>query len=583
LEAPFVDGELSLSGSLGQAVDADFFLFGVRIANLSAEMGAGVNATAEGTLAYAMPTFGEPMAGQGNGCLSGSLGAGAVLGARVGLGIELPGLWPSVGFNYSLQVPTPEEMLLPGRHALWWTGPSTGWCYPAPQITAVSAVRDLGVVTVSVVGTDLPADLSMVVSPSDQCTAPTQTGASASLVTFTCTRSDPSAVTLTLSFSSSIASNLGGLTASQVSVPASVNAPLSSVVSVSAGYFHTCALLNTGAVKCWGENWSGQLGDGTTTDRYTPVSVSGLDSGVTAISLGGDHSCALLNTGAVKCWGDNFDGQLGDGTTTNRHTPVAVSGLDSGVTAISLGRFHSCALRDTGAVKCWGDNYSGALGDGTTTDRTTPVAVSGLGSGVTAISLGGEHTCALLNSGAVKCWGDNYVGQLGDGTTTNRYTPVAVSGLGSGVTAVSLGAYHSCALVNTGAVKCWGDNNSGQLGDGTQISRYTPVAVSGLGSGVTAISLGWSHSCALLNSGAVKCLGDNDVGQLGDGTTIDRYTPVAASGLGSGVTAVSLGADHSCALVNTGAVKCWGDNSSGQLGDSTTIDRHIPITVLSGN
>ena len=186
--------------------------------------------------------------------------------------------------------------------------------------------------------------------------------------------------------------------------------------AISAGEGHSCALTAGGGVKCWGWNAYGQLGDGTTTDRLLPTDVLGLASGVRAISAGGDHTCALTTSGAVKCWGYNGAGELGDGTTSDSSTPKEVSGLSTGVVAISGGYLHTCALMITGGVKCWGNNPYGTLGDGTTANSPNPVDVSGLTKGVAEISAGATHTCALLSSGRVKCWGSNAHGELGDGT-----------------------------------------------------------------------------------------------------------------------------------------------------------------------
>jgi alpha-tubulin suppressor-like RCC1 family protein len=253
-----------------------------------------------------------------------------------------------------------------------------------------------------------------------------------------------------------------------------------SATAVATGGYHTCAVTSGGGVKCWGDNFYSQLGDGTTTTRLTPVDVSGLTSGVTAVAAS-FHTCAVTSVGGLKCWGWNADGQLGDGTTTTRPTPVDLSGLTSGVTAVATGISHTCAVTSGGGVKCWGNNTYGQLGDGTTTTRLTPVDVSGLTSGVTAVRAAFNHTCAVTSGGGVKCWGCNFVGQLGDGTGTDRLTPVDVSGLTSGVTAVGVGnGSHTCAVTSSGRVQCWGWNVNGQLGDGTTTDSLTPVDVSGL-------------------------------------------------------------------------------------------------------
>jgi alpha-tubulin suppressor-like RCC1 family protein len=281
-----------------------------------------------------------------------------------------------------------------------------------------------------------------------------------------------------------------------------------------------------------GRNSSGQLGDGTTTERYTPTTVTNLSSGVSAVSLGLSYqTCALTTGGGVKCWGYNANGQIGDGTRQNRVNAVEVSGLSSGVVAVALGSSHSCALLETSGVKCWGDNGAGQLGDGTHTERYNPVDVSGLTSGASSISAGVFHTCALLNSGGVKCWGWNGYGQIGTNAPQTQEGPVNVEGLGSQVSSVVSGGYHSCALLNSGGVKCWGYNNYGQLGDGTNTNRNNPVYVSGLTSGVSSIFAGGFHTCAVLINGQLKCWGGNSYRQLGDGTNTDRNYPVSVVSL----------------------------------------------------
>jgi alpha-tubulin suppressor-like RCC1 family protein len=350
--------------------------------------------------------------------------------------------------------------------------------------------------------------------------------------------------------------------------------------SIATGNGHTCVLMAGGGVKCWGDNFYGQLGDGSRIRQLRPVDVSGLTGGVTALQAGNNHTCALMAGGGVKCWGYNSAGQLGDGTKNDGYAPVDVGDLSSGVTALAAGDRHTCALTASGGVKCWGLNLWGQLGDGTTVEHLTPVDVLTLTSGVTAVAAGSLYNCALMTAGGVKCWGDNTHGQLGIGTTQLRLSPVEVSGLSGGVTALAAGEHHTCALMEGGGVKCWGLNDLGQLGDGTSETRLTPVDVSGLESEVIALAAGSRHTCALTTSAGVKCWGDNSSGQLGDGTTTNRSTPVDVSGLTSAVTVLAAGSYHTCVITANAGASCWGSNYAGQLGNWTTIDSSTPVDVF---
>jgi alpha-tubulin suppressor-like RCC1 family protein len=342
-----------------------------------------------------------------------------------------------------------------------------------------------------------------------------------------------------------------------------------SVRAISVGVGYTCALTTNRGVKCWGANKDGQLGDGTTNASSIPVEVYGLTSGVRAITVGYVDTCALTSNGGAKCWGFNGNGELGDGTQNNSKTPIDVSGLTSGVIAISAGRDSACALTTSGGVKCWGANEGGQLGDGTTNSSSIPVDVYELTSGVRAISVGQGNACALTSGGGVKCWGNNYYGELGNGTNKNSATPVDVSGLASGVIAISVGRGDACAVTTNGGVKCWGANKYGQLGNGTQENSALPVEVYGLSSGVSAISVGNGYACVLTSIGGVKCWGNNQDGELGIiGTTNSGVTLVNdVIGLKNGVNAISANWMHTCAVISSGEVKCWGDNEYGQLGN----------------
>jgi len=381
---------------------------------------------------------------------------------------------------------------------------------------------------------------------------------------------------------------------------------------INANNGHTCSLLTNGAVKCWGDNSNGQLGNGTTTASLSPVDVSGITNGV-ALTSGFRHSCVLLSDDNIKCWGYNSFGQLGNGTTTDSSIPVTVqfssvpavcgnSTVETGETCddgnttsgdgcsstcnieyhnqIASGGLYSCVI-GSGSIKCWGQNGSGQLGNGATTDSYLPVSVSGITDAVSITASGSGHTCALRSNGTIKCWGNNQYGQLGDGTTNNSSTPVDVTGITNAV-ALSAGLNHTCSVLSDGSIKCWGLNDYSQLGNGSTANSAMPVTVSGISTAVNVI-LGQLHSCSLLSTGAIKCWGGNVFGQLGNGSTNTSTIPIDVTGI-SGATDLVSGQMHSCAVLSGGSLKCWGRNDYGQLGDGNMTNSSIPVTVsgLSG-
>jgi alpha-tubulin suppressor-like RCC1 family protein len=386
---------------------------------------------------------------------------------------------------------------------------------------------------------------------------------------------------------------------------------------VSAGGFHTCALV-AGGVQCWGYNNYGQLGNNSTTNSSTPVRVVGVGgtgylSNVTQISAGKYHTCAVVSGGAVYCWGQNASGpnvygQLGNNSTTNSSTPVqvltdAVTYLTN-VTQVGSGGGHTCALRSDNTVYCWGRNAFGEVGDNTTTRRLVAVQVRiSAGAFLTnavQIAIGANHSCAQLSDSTVRCWGYNFYGEIGDNTTTNSSVAtqvLAAGGSGSltGVSAISSGRFHTCALLSDHSVYCWGDNDNGELGDGTTTSRSLPVRA-GTIDNATSISAGEYHSCSVLDDGTAQCWGAAAFGQVGDGTTADTSTPVPVVGPGgwgllTNIAAISAGGgnwpdgtgtdnyEHTVALLTDGTVVSWGQNIYGELGDGTTTMSIFPTGV----
>lgn len=322
---------------------------------------------------------------------------------------------------------------------------------------------------------------------------------------------------------------------------------------VSGSSTRTCALVDDGAVKCWG---NGSL---------TPTAVPGL-TGATSVSVG-SSACALISDGSVKCWGSNTWGQLGDGTTAGSATPVTVVGITD-ATAIAVRTAAACALLSSGSVKCWGHHFS-AQGGMEWDYSSTPWTVPGL-SDASAIGAGDAETCAVVTGGVIKCWGNLVSDGEGGFTYFSSHEPIAVPGI-SGATLVTVGTEHFCGRLPGGLMKCWGSASMGQLGNGTggegqsTPAAWTPVSVVGM-TGARVLTAGYAHTCAITEGGAAKCWGRNDHGQVGNGTVDYPYpnTPSSVVGLSNAI-ALEAGAWHTCAVVPD-AVLCWGSNSHGQLG-----------------
>lgn len=350
-----------------------------------------------------------------------------------------------------------------------------------------------------------------------------------------------------------------------------------------AGGVHSCGLDGSGDAYCWGLNSEGELGDGTMTSRNSPMTVLG-GLAFDTLVLADRHSCALTAGGAAYCWGSNGFGSIGDSTNSNRRSPVPVI---RGITfkSITAGGAaangeHSCGVEASGRAYCWGANSRGQLGNGGFSDFNFPVEVAD-SLGYTSITAGGLHTCALASDGSAYCWGSNSSGQLG-GIAGDTALPIPVTGGLSFVT-LDAGSFHTCGLTALGEAYCWGQNDRGQLGNGTTADTTAPVEVN-TGLGFVAISAGGradaiaDHTCALTASGTAYCWGSNTRGQLGDGTTADRSTPVPVAGNVT-FTSLTAGGLHTCGYTSLGAAYCWGLATWGQLGDGANTDRLIPTLV----
>lgn len=361
--------------------------------------------------------------------------------------------------------------------------------------------------------------------------------------------------------------------------------PTNAFAQIDGGGTHSCGLTSGGAAWCWGRNPAGQLGDSTASATLVPVAVFQTGwSTFAQITAGAQHTCAIDGSGAPWCWGYNADGRLGDGTTNLGLAPVLVQGSLT-LASVSAGGAHTCGLDSSGLAYCWGSNTYGQIGDNSTTFASSPVAVTMPGGGVTfsEIWAGDKHTCALDgSSGQAWCWGYGGDGAVGAGSFVGTKVPVAVSQPG-GVTFASINTEynHSCGLTSGGQGYCWGLNSSSQLGDSTLTNRNTPVAVQQPG-GLTFASIitGSNATCGLDSSGQTYCFGNNGNGQLGIGNTTASRVPVAMSQpVGVTFASIAAGSAFECGLDGVGQTWCVGRNNWGQMGDGTTTQRTTPVAV----
>jgi alpha-tubulin suppressor-like RCC1 family protein len=404
------------------------------------------------------------------------------------------------------------------------------------------------------------------------------TGAVLTGRTVTWTTSNGNIATVTGGVVTGIAPGSATITASSEgrsqTAAATVSAPppaQASFASITPGGNHTCALNAAGKAFCWGSNQFGQIGIATPGGLYmTPQAVTGNPT-FTSLSAAMYHTCALNSAGAAFCWGWNIKGQLGDGSNVDRNAPAAVSGnltFTSITTAGQAGGEHTCALTQTGAAYCWGWNVFGQLGDGTTTDRATPVAVLG-GLTFASLSAGNLHTCGLTAAGRAYCWGS--ASEIGEGAGAHRSSPTAVAGNHTFKALVATW-WSACGITTADATYCWGYTTSS-----TQpITQPTLVQ----GQTFTQLTSGNQAVCGLIASGAAYCWGVNSSGQIGDGTSSNRAAPVPVSG-NIVFASVRIGNAHTCGLTPSGAAYCWGNNNSGQVGDGSQLGKLVPVAVRS--
>jgi alpha-tubulin suppressor-like RCC1 family protein len=347
---------------------------------------------------------------------------------------------------------------------------------------------------------------------------------------------------------------------------------------MSGGYHFTCGLTTDNRAYCWGFNDIGAIGDGTTIHRHTPTAVAG-GLRFRQISAGAISSCGVTTDFRAYCWGANDNGLLGDGTTTYHPAPVPVAGGHR-FRQVETNWKHTCGVSyPDNRAYCWGENLDGELGDGTRTNRLTPVAVAG-DLRFQHVSAGWSHSCGVTTDNRMFCWGLNNFGQIGDSSTAARRLKPSRVGRTRQWHDVDAGAYHTCAVTTSDRAWCWGNGRGGELGNGQLYLSFWPRAVAG-GLSFHRVSAGYSHTCGESTGDRTYCWGDASLGQLGAGFLVnDALKPVAVAG-GLAFKQVSTGSTHTCGKTAAGVAYCWGYNAYGQLGDGTTTDRIVPVPVAA--
>lgn len=479
--------------------------------------------------------------------------------------------------------------------------------------TTISAITEgkSGTATVSVTTPVVPVaslsvsplELTFVQGGSQEFTAipRDQSGRPLFERSITWTTSDPSVATVS---ESGIVSGLGVGSASITATSegksgtAEVSISVVTFVAAAAGGAHTCALTTEGATYCWGRGERGQLGipvptSSCTTDggpspcSLAPVQVRG-GIAFTQLAAGGAHTCGLTSNGSAHCWGSNVSGQLGH-SAQSHDTPTPVD-TDLKFVSLDAGAEHTCGLTSSRIAYCWGRNDLGQLGDGTTDARSVPQAVTGDHTFQVIVAGGFDygHTCGLTDDGDAYCWGDNYLGQLGNGAGGLGQVDLAAYPVPAPVVAaptfVSLTAglgQHTCGLTGTGDAYCWGDNSFGALGDGSNTGRAWPVPVSGGLKFSRLVAGGYTgYTCALTAAAAAYCWGEGTVGQIGDNSfDIYQLQPAAVVG-GLSFATLDAGFRHTCGLATTGVLYCWGSGRAGQLGTNTGAHKSVPTKVV---